>query len=54
MSVIIEEINAEVESNQHHEGGGEGEARPTENQQKQSVLDLLELTQERKARLVID
>jgi len=53
MSVIIEEINAEVESSQH-EGGGDGETRPTEGQQKQSIIDLLELTQERKARLVVD
>lgn len=54
MSVIIEEINAQVESNQHHDGGGEGEARPTETQQQHSIIDLLELTQERKARLVVD
>ena len=54
MSVIIEELTAEVESTSHRDGGGEGEARPTENQQQQSLIDLIELTQERKARLVID
>jgi hypothetical protein len=55
MTVHIDEITAEVvDSSQHHDGGGEGEARPTETQQQHSIIDLLELTQERKARLVID
>lgn len=55
MSVIIEEISAEVESSQHEDGGGgDGEVRPTEGQQMQSTIDLLELTQERRARLVVD
>ena len=53
MSVIIEEVDARVEASQN-EGGGEGEARPAEGQQKQSIIDLMELTQERKARLVVD
>lgn len=53
MSVIIDEINAEVESGPH-DGGGEAEARPTESQQMQSIIDLLELTRERKERLVVD
>jgi len=54
MSVIIEEIHAEVENRTNHEGGGEGEAHLAESQQQQSIIDLLELTQERKARLVVD
>lgn len=54
MGIVIDEMVANVEPTTIHEGGGEGEPRPTEEQQKQSVLDLIELTQERKARLVID
>ncbi len=54
MSVIIEEFEAEIASTRPHEAGGEGEFRPTEDLQRQSVIDLLELTQERKARLAVD
>lgn len=54
MSLIIDEIHAEVESRTSHEGGGEGEARPSEGQHQQSIIDLMELAQERKARLVVD
>lgn len=54
MGVVIDEMVANVEPAKAFEGSGEGEARPTENQQKQAVIDLLELTQERKARLVVD
>lgn len=54
MTVIIEEMQAEVDSRSPHEGGGEGETRPAEGQQQQSIIDLMELTQERKARLATD
>lgn len=54
MGVIIDEMVANVEQPQRHEGGGEGESRPSDEQQEQSMLDQLELIQERKARLATD
>ena len=53
MSVIIEELNAEVE-NGEREGGGADAARPTEGPSQQALIDLLELSQERKDRLAVD
>ena len=52
MAVVIDEMLAQVEPSQGQEGGGEAEARPAD--EKQSMIDMLELIQERKARLVVD
>jgi hypothetical protein len=54
MSVVIEELSAEVEPSRSHDRGGDGDPQPRGEVRKQSLLDLLELMQERKARLVID
>lgn len=54
MGVVIEEIEANVVRDTVHEGGGEGEPRPGAGDKEQSMIDLLELMQERKARLAID
>lgn len=54
MAVVIDEIVANVETAPQHDGGGEGEPRPTEDQEKQSMINLLELLQERRGRLAID
>lgn len=54
MGIVIDEVVASVEQPLLHEGGGEGEPRPTAEQQKQSMIDLLDMMKERKARLVID
>ena len=54
MAVIIEELSSELVAEPWREGGGEGEARASENQQGQAVIDLLELARERKGRLAAD
>ncbi len=54
MAVVINEMIANVEAAPQHDGAGEGEPRPTEEQEKQSMINLLELLQERRARLAID
>lgn len=54
MTVIIHEIDVEATRDAEHEGGGEGEPRPTEARPQQALIDLLELNQERRDRLAID
>ena len=54
MAVVIDEMVANVEATPQHDGAGEGEPRPSENQDKQSMISLLELLQERRDRLAID
>jgi len=54
MSVVIDEMVANIEQPSQHDGGGAGEPHLTDEQQKESVIDLLDLMHERKARLVID
>ncbi len=54
MAVVIDEMVANVEAAPQHDGAGEGEPRPTEDQEKQAMINLLELLQERRARLAID
>ncbi len=54
MAVVIDEMVANVEATPQHNGAGEGEPRPTEDQEKQSMINLLELLQERRARLATD
>ncbi len=52
MTVIIDEIIASVETPAAE--SLDSEPRPSEAQQQLNLFDLLELAQERKARLVID
>lgn len=54
MAVIISEIEAEVSGEAAPESGGAGEPRPAEALPQQALLDLLELSQERKDRLASD
>lgn len=54
MAVIIEEFSSEIVSEPAHDGNGAGEARATESPQDQAVTSMLELAQERRARLAID
>lgn len=54
MTVHIEEINAELASSPQHDGGGTDAGRPVAPQDQQTVLELLQLAQARKARLVVD
>lgn len=54
MGVLIDELIANVEPPEIRESADAGEARPTEENQKQSMIDLLELLQERKTRLATD
>jgi hypothetical protein len=54
MGVVIEEIEANVVSDTVHEGGGGGEPPAAAGDNEQSMLDLLALMQERKARLAVD
>ena len=53
MAIVIDEMIANIEAAPAHEGGGEGEPHLADERQ-QAMVDLLELTQERKARLVVD
>lgn len=54
MGVVIDEMVANVEAAPQHDGAGEGEPRPSEEQENQSMINLLELLQERRSRLAID
>ena len=54
MAVIIEEFSSEIVSEPARDGGGAGEARATEGPQDQAMIIMLELAEERKARLAID
>lgn len=54
MAVIIEEFSSEIVSEPAHDGNGAGETHAAESPQDQAVINMLELAQERKARLAID
>ena len=54
MGIIVDEMTANVEENHTDRNNGEGIAHPAESAQKQATIELLDLLQERSARLAID